>query len=488
LISLSKQAISSVKWTTLQTAVVGLIGPIILLIKAKFLSPEEFGYISIVLIVIGFFQLFENFGISQAIIQKDEITSQESSTLFYFNILMCFALAGILYVSAPFFSVFFSLPDLTIYLRIVCVIVLLNGPSLLYRAFLEKQMYFKHLSLIAIMGNLIDLGTTTYFLMMGLGVKAIIYAHIVKVMFSTLLIIALNVRFKTTKIMIYFNPIKLLPFLRFGVFVSAKQIMTFMAHRLDEVIIGYFLAPEVLGVYHFGKSMLEKFRGLITSSFAKVLFPVMSKLKNNPQKLSFAYQRISEYIAFGSFPIFAGIAVTAHLFVPVIFGEKWLDSIIVFQVFSVALICLVLTANISTSLLYAVNKPDMVFYIDIVTNLIYFSTLLFFAPQGMVAVLITYSCYVIYKTLVLQYYTNRQLVDSFLSYFQKMIMPALFTLIMIITVLSFQLLTQSILGIEMQLSGSIFFGALIYIILSCVFAPEVLIQIRLAIQKGEIAG
>lgn len=484
--SLRKQAISSIKWTTLQTAIVGITGPILLIIKARFLSPEEFGYLSIILIVIGFINLLESFGISQAIIQRDKISVKEGSSLFYFNILLSCFLALVLYLVSPLIATFFSLPSLEEYLPIVGAIVVVTGPSLLFQAYLEKQMYFKQLSLIAIARNLIVLGTTFIFLLLGLGILGVIYAQIIGAVFGTLIILSVSVKFKTVSVSIYFNPLKIMPFLRFGIFVSAKQLITFASHRIDEVIIGYFLAPEILGSYHFGKNMLEKIRSLITMSFGKVLFPVFSKLKHQPQKLAFAYKRISRYIAFGAFPVFAGISATAHLFVPVIFGNQWISSVIVFQVFSVAVILLVLTANVATSLLYSVNKPELVFYIDVVTSVIYFTSLFLFATQGMIAVLIAYSCYVVYKTLIQQYYVNRQLIDRFLSYFRELAMPAALALVMVATIFLFQVVSDPVLLPPLQLVGSIVIGGLAYSIMAWFFAQETLYELRSAIMIGEI--
>jgi len=486
LTSLQRQAISSVKWTSLKTVVVGITGLILLLVKARFLSPEEFGYIAVILIVIGLTRLLESFGISQAIIQRDEVSLQESSTLFYFNILLSFFIATLLYVVSPLLAAFFSLPALEQYLPVVCIIVLITGPSLLFRAFLEKQLFFKHLSLIEIARNLVVLAATTLFLVLGLGVLGVIYAQILGALLGTLAIVSVTAYCRSTTVSFYFNPAKLIPFLRFGIFVSAKQLLTFITHRLDEVVIGYLLAPEILGIYHFGKNMLERIRELMTMSFGKVLFPVLSRLKHQPRNLAFAYQRISRYLAFVAFPVFTGIAATAHLFVPVVFGEQWMDSIIVFQVFSVTVILLVLTANVSSSLLYAVNKPELVFYIDVVTNALYFFSLFFFASQGMLAVLMAYSCYVIYKTLTLQYFANRQLADSFLSYFKELAMPAASALVMVVTVLLFQQIGEPVLGDTLQLAGSITIGALVYIVLAWIFAQETLNNLKMAIVKGEI--
>ena len=486
--SLGKQAIQGVKWSALKTAVGGIVGPITLIIKARYLSPEDFGYLAIILIVIGLFRLLESFGISQAIIQRDAVSSKESSSLFFFNILLSFALAAALFAAAPLLSLAFGLAELTEYLRLACLVVLVTGPALLFQAFLEKSMCFRQLALIGIASQFFMLVGTFVLLELGFGLWAVVYAHVAGSLLTTVLIVFVALRRRLVRVTLYFSPRALGPFLRFGVFVSAKQLLTFAAHRLDEVLIGLFLTPEILGFYHFGKSMLEKLRSLMTASFSKVLYPVLSKLKHQPKKLALAYQRISRYIAFAAFPVFGGIAATAHLFVPIVFGEQWTDSVIVFQVFSVAVILLALTANVATSLLYAVNRPALVFHIDLVTNALYFASLFLLASRGMVAVLLVYSAYVIYKTLTLQFFANRQLGEGYGRYVSVLAAPAGAALMMLAAVLAFQWLGAGLLGNAALLAGSIAIGALVYGLMAMIVARETVEQLKQAMFKGEIAA
>ena len=475
--SLKTQALTGVKWTTLQTLVLGVSGPILLVIKSRFLSPEDFAHIAIIMIAVGLFRLLESFGISQAIIQRDSISKKESSSLFFFNLLLSLVLAIILILSSNIIASFFSMDRLKDYLPLVSIIVLISGPSLLFQAFLEKQMKFKALGIIGICNGIAIFIITTIFLFLGFGVLGVILGQIVGVLITSTAIITYAIRYQLVRINMYFNPKNILPFLRFGVFVSAKELITFIAHRLDEIVIGYFLTHEVLGIYHFGKNMLERIRILITKSFAKVLFPVFTKLKNNIEKLSNAYLRTSKYIAFGAFPIFMGILATAHLFVPVVFGDQWSDSIIVFQVFSVIMIFLVLTANVATSLLYSLNKPDVVFYIDIITNVIYFTLLIFLASNGLTSVLIIYSSYVVCKIIILQFFANKQLGQSFLVYLNGLVVPAILAGAMSISIYFFQLLFAPMMNAIVLLFSSIIIGLITYVLLVLVFAKKIINEI-----------
>ncbi|MCF8332036.1 MAG: oligosaccharide flippase family protein [Bacteroidales bacterium] len=483
---LQKQTISGVKWTTLHTIVSAITGPVLLWIKSVFLEPNQFAFISIILIVIGLVKLLETFGISQAIIQKDSITKKESSTLFFFNIFFSIFMGIILFFSAPRIAIFYEMPELESFLRYVIIIAILAGPALLFRAFLEKKLLFRRLSIIDMTGNIILFISTTVFLILDFGVLAIVFGHISSGLFTTTAIVFSVLKYNAARITVYFKPALLRPFLSFGVFVSAKQLLTYIANRADELLIGYFLTPEVLGVYHFGKNMLEKIRTLMTKSFGKVLYPVFSKLKHNITRLGQAYQQISRYISFGAFPVFSGIALTAHLFVPLFFGEKWLDSVIVFQVFSVSMIFMLLTANISSSLLYSLNKPKIVFFIDVVLNAVYFIALFIVAKEGMILVLITYSLYVILKTIVLQFYTNKYLNLSILQYIAQFKVPLIATLVMLIFVLGFQFLLSDHLNTILMFTVSAIMGIIVFTLMVYYTDKQTIADLKRAIIKGEI--
>jgi O-antigen/teichoic acid export membrane protein len=484
--SLKEQSVKSIRWTTLQTLLVGFSGPVSLIVKSRFLKPNEFGYLSIVMIVIGLFDLLGNFGINYAIIQKKTITKEESSSLFFFNIIFSFLLALAIYFVAPFVADFYSMPKLDYYLKVVALVVLINGFTLVFKAFLQKQMYFKQLAIINMGRNIIMLVSVIILLSVEFGVLGVIYSHLISTFFTLIAIVFVSIRLRILKLVLYFNFSTIYSFLRFGFFVTTKQLMTFATHRMDEAIIGYFLSPDILGIYHFAKNMLEQVKRLMTRSFGQVLLPLYSRMKNQPSKLSFTYRRISRYIAFIGFPLFAGIAITAHLFVPIVFGDKWIESVIVFQVFSVVLIFLVLTSNVAPSLLYSLNKPRLVLNIDIVINILYLIALFLFSHKGMLAILLSYSFYVIFKTFILQYYANRQLVNSYMSYVRELTIPATSALIMTIIDFVFQLTSNFALDDLFQLLGSIAIGALSYMIVVYIFAPKTLKQLKSALIRGEV--
>ena len=94
---LKKQAIGGVKWTSLSAGVRTVLQLIQLIVLARFLSAEDFGLVAIVMVVIGFSQLFMDMGISNAIIHKQNTTDIQLSSLYWLNIFSGMTLTFIMF-------------------------------------------------------------------------------------------------------------------------------------------------------------------------------------------------------------------------------------------------------------------------------------------------------------------------------------------------------------------------------------------------------
>ncbi len=475
---LKKRAVSSVKWTTFQTLVSASLALIFQIIKARYLSPKDFSYLAIIMICIGLSNMLKNFGISQAIIQRSEITKEENSTLFLFNIIFSIFLYILIIMFADLIAKFFSLPDLAYFLKLSTIVIIVGSPSLLFRAFLEKKLFFKEISLIAIINSILIVLTTSIFLICRLGLLSIIYGNILSTLITTLMIIFISHKYKLIILKWYFNFKNLYPFLKFGFYVTAKQLLNFSSAHIDEIIIGYFFPSETLGFYYFGKNLLFRIRGLITAPFSKVIFPIFSKLQNNKKKLRLIYQKLAKYLAIIYFPFFLGIALTAHLFVPLLFGEKWSGSIIVFQVMSVTLFFATMHSNVASSLLYTFKKPNIAFNLDMTIGLIYFFFLYFFALKGVIVILLISLTKNIALFFMFQYFANKQLSYNFLTYLFNLKNIYILSIILAISVYIFQNCTLSFLNQLTQLIGSIICGAVIYIIGSLLLEKKAILELK----------
>jgi len=155
--SLTQAAAGGVRWTTLSMILVTITQVIRLVVLGRILGPEAFGLLAMMLVVIGFAELFAQMGLSEAIIQRPNPTDIELSSLYWLNI----ALGGLLYVVllliTPAVAALYSTPELNQLLPWVALAFLISPWGVQFKALLQKQLQFKPLAIIEIFAVVLGL-------------------------------------------------------------------------------------------------------------------------------------------------------------------------------------------------------------------------------------------------------------------------------------------------------------------------------------------
>jgi len=106
------QAVHGVKWTGTSTIATSVLMYVKLAILAHLLSPKDFGLMAMVMVIIGLGQAFADLGFGTAIIWRQDVTSEQLSTLYWLNIIGGVAVFGIAVAISPLASAFFREPRL----------------------------------------------------------------------------------------------------------------------------------------------------------------------------------------------------------------------------------------------------------------------------------------------------------------------------------------------------------------------------------------
>ena len=102
--SIKHKAVNAVMWSGIERLSAQLIRFAIGVILARLLLPAEFGLIGMLGIFMGVAQVFVNCGFGEGLIQKQNTTRHDESSVFYVNV-MFGALAALgLYGAAPGFA------------------------------------------------------------------------------------------------------------------------------------------------------------------------------------------------------------------------------------------------------------------------------------------------------------------------------------------------------------------------------------------------
>lgn len=122
-----------------------------LVVLARLLEPRDFGLLGMVTAFTGVLSLFRDFGLSSAAIQRNTVTEEQTSTLFWINVLVGAALTGFTAACAPLVSIFYREPRLLWFTVVVAIGFLFNAAGVQHSALLQRQMRFTAVAVIEVL-------------------------------------------------------------------------------------------------------------------------------------------------------------------------------------------------------------------------------------------------------------------------------------------------------------------------------------------------
>lgn len=327
--TLTTQAIAGARWTGLSSLVTTLTTTAQNCILAFLLSPADFGVMSFALLLIGFIQLFLDFGVSAAIISKQDASETELSTYYWINVGTGFILFAIIAIVNSICSSFFT-PDIhnVIFITSITFLIAPWSTQLKYR--FQRDLDFAPVAIAESCSATTSLLVSTSMAWLGYGFWSLSFAFLAQsVVLSTVLLTFGYNRFHPKLLFSVSTAKKILPF---GIYQIGEKAFTYIGERADQFIIGSVIGTEALGYYWFALNLTSLPLSKINPIINSVTFPLFARLKNDKERLTRGFLSVLRILVAVNSPILGGIAVTAPFFVPIIFGDKWNPSIYTLQI------------------------------------------------------------------------------------------------------------------------------------------------------------
>lgn len=164
-------------WKLLERGCSQGITLIITVILARILEPEEFGTIALMLVLINLLQVFTDSGMGSALIQKKDVRDVDYSTALYFNIFLCIAVYGLIYLLAPAIAEYYHDVNLTSVVRVMCTIVLISGMKNIQMSRVAVKMEFQKSFYATSIGTFISGCIGILMAYRGFGIWALVFSE-----------------------------------------------------------------------------------------------------------------------------------------------------------------------------------------------------------------------------------------------------------------------------------------------------------------------
>lgn len=111
-------------------------------VLARLLDSVDYGYLAMVLAIIGVAELVRDFGLSAAAVQSRSLSNAQQSNLFWLNSLIGLVSSVLVLAVSPLIALLYGEPALTPITLALAPIFLLNGIATQFRARMNRDLRF----------------------------------------------------------------------------------------------------------------------------------------------------------------------------------------------------------------------------------------------------------------------------------------------------------------------------------------------------------
>ncbi|MGN6106843.1 MAG: oligosaccharide flippase family protein [Kofleriaceae bacterium] len=312
---------------------------------------------------IAFYVLLDtaaDFGVTSALIQRDDHTPEAVSTLFWFNLLVSSGLFLLLLVVGPLYG----------YLQGSAVIgwlLVAYGGKLVFQnvyaipfALLRKELRFGEISKARMIAHIAESIARVVFAVLGATVWCWTLAALTR-SFVFGVIIQLRHPFVPKWV---FRPREVLPYVRFGLRTAASQILFRAYTSVDAAIVLYMFDSRASGIYALALFIVLEPVKTISNVVIDVAFPAFASMRDNRASLVDQLIQFTRLNLLAVLPFVVLILLVIPEFLLVFYGGgKWTPSELALCADAARILCLVGALRalgfLGPPLLDGIGRPEL---------------------------------------------------------------------------------------------------------------------------------
>lgn len=411
---LERQTTHGVIWNLIEKIGLQATRFIIVVILARLISPEEFGLIGMIMVIFAIAQVMVEAGLGSAYIQKKDANNLDANTVFYTNLSISILIYTFVWFGAPAVAGFYNIPELLNLTRVMGSIFVINSFGVIHQAKLRRAVNFKAKALVNVIANVSSGFLAIVAAIYGMGVWSIVLQFISLNMINVVGL-WLVVRWKPSLLFSYQS---LREMFSFGIWMLATNILATLTNSLYILTIGKLFPVAQVGYYTKAKQFQQMGSEQISQAISGVAFPVLSKIRDNEEKIRRGLNRFLTLSLVIVAPIMVSLLVGADPIVRILLTEKWLPIVPYLRILSfVGILYPIHLVNLQ--LLFSLGRSDLNFRLTIVIIVMKVINVLITAPYGvlyiligeMVVSLLTLGVSTFYTKRLVRYGLLRQLSD-----------------------------------------------------------------------------
>ncbi len=360
---------------------------------ARILSPREFGIVAMANIVVHYANNFTNFGLNNALVQKDNVKEEHINTVFTIDFLISFFLVLVTVWFADDIAVFFHKPDVGPVLRWMSLYYIITTFYYIPIVLLRRGIDFRFMTVVEFMEAVLTSLAAVFLALAGFSYWSIVVPTLVVPCLITV-ILMVKTRWRPR----FTIGRDMSDLYSFGLWNFIRAQVQLLVAKVDYFVIGRYLDVSSLGIYEKSFELTERAMSGLTMPVNGIFFSTFSRLQDDIAAVRGVFLQASTILTFICYPVLLGLAAVAPHFVHSCLGPQWSEAVLPIRILAVGSLFRVLlgmVANVNVTVGY---YKIHTFY-NIIAAVLFVGLCFWLVSYGIAAVCIGYFIYCLFSFL-----------------------------------------------------------------------------------------
>jgi O-antigen/teichoic acid export membrane protein len=312
--------LNSVKWSFFAESATKFVPPLVFVILARFLTPEDYGVMASAMMVIAFSQIFWELGMGKALIQRQSDINDSANVAFWVNSFFGVIITLTLFLLSKKLAITFFHDDrVVLVLRVMTIQVLLGSLSSVHLALIQKRMEYKKLFWVRFATVSLPALASIPMAWAGMGYWSLVVGSIGGQFIQLMALLKMS----HWRPMLSFNIRVAKEISGFGLWVAFSGILTWFYMWADSLFVGMYLGSHELGLFRTGNQFSIMVFSFLFAPLTPVLYSYLSTMKGDLERIVKASEKVIKTLVLLAIPLGIIIFSLSDEISKVIFGNKW---------------------------------------------------------------------------------------------------------------------------------------------------------------------
>ena len=297
------------------------------ILLARLLMPEDFGLFGLASSIIGFTLVFGDVGIGLSLLYRRDPEDEYKSTAFWMNLTLSSLLLGAVTIASPLLSSIYARRELIPILVVLATAFWCQVAAVVHRNLLRRELRFRALAAVDAVASAVSFGVAVALASWGGGVWAFVLSLLTGNVVSLVLLWWSSGWSPTWRWSRSASK-------EIGIFSGwylGAVLASYLAVGFDKLLIGKWLGMADLGHYVIAYDFSIVLSTVFTAPLLQAIVPELTQLREEPAKFWTLYSDYCRLAALVLAPVFGIVWVSAGDIFPLVFGAKWMASVLPFQ-------------------------------------------------------------------------------------------------------------------------------------------------------------